>query len=50
MSLQKKGLLRVSTAAEALTNLKETELKEKATQNALKTGGKKEGFFIRIAE
>lgn len=48
LSLQKQGLLRVSTAAEALSNLKGTELKEIAAQNGLKTSGKKEELCAKI--
>lgn len=48
LSLQKQGMLRVSTAAEALSNLKGTELKELAAQNGLKTSGKKEELCAKI--
>jgi len=49
-SLEKKGYIRRSTAAETLPNLKATELKKIASAYDLKVSGKKDDLCSRISE
>lgn len=49
-SLEKKGYIRQSTAAETLPYLKATELKTIAAEHKLKVSGKKDDLYVRIIE
>lgn len=49
-SLERKGYIRQSTAAEALPYLKATEMKKIASDRGLKVSGKKDDLCVRIVE